>query len=176
MAATKLTTKLRAEVVARFAQWEGSSQIRRWLREEHGIQVQPSALTVYNFDNPESRRTGTPRWVELFDEVRAAARTELADIPTAHKAVRMRIRDREIMRIARSERVNVTQLNELLEAQAKEDGGMFTNRRELTGAAGGPIQTEDVGLSDAERADRIAALLERAGTRRAGQPSEAPPA
>ena len=38
-------------------------------------------------------------------------------------------------------------------------------RSEMTGADGGPIQTEDVGVSDDDRAARILAVLERAGTR-----------
>lgn len=36
----------------------------------------------------------------------------------------------------------------------------------VTGKDGGPIQHEDTGLTDDERADRITALLERARTRR----------
>lgn len=48
--------------------------------------------------------------------------------------------------------------------------GMFKSLHEHTGPDGKPIRFEDVnGLSDLERAHRIAALLERARARRAGQ-------
>jgi phage terminase small subunit len=42
---------------------------------------------------------------------------------------------------------------------------LFADQVELTGKDGGPIQHEDVGLSDNERADRIAALLAEAQKR-----------
>lgn len=42
---------------------------------------------------------------------------------------------------------------------------LFTERTELTGKDGGAIQYEDVGLTDEERAARIAALFERARER-----------
>jgi hypothetical protein len=42
-------------------------------------------------------------------------------------------------------------------------------RFEHTGKDGGPVQTEDVSLSDAERAARVLALLDRARARRDGR-------
>lgn len=167
MPGAKMNDRIRAEVVVRLAAWEAPSQVQRWLREEHGIEVGLPALTRYNFDNPESRSTGTEKWIRLFDEARERAKKEISDIPTAHKAVRMRIRDQQIMKLNRKETPNIPLLNELLEAQAKEDGGMFTNRRELTGKGGGPIQTEDVALTDEERAQRVAQLLDKARARAA---------
>lgn len=44
-----------------------------------------------------------------------------------------------------------------------------TVRNEMTGKDGGPIQHENVGLTDEQRADRIAALLDAARARRDGQ-------
>lgn len=163
MALPKLNNRLRAEVVVRFALWESPKQIQRWLKEEHGIDIGFPGLTPYNFDNPESRRLGTAKWVALFDETRERAKTEISDIPTASKAVRMRIRDREIMKLARADRPNIPLLTQLLEAQAKEEGGMFTNRRELTGADGGPIQTEDTTVRDLSNEDLVALALQLAG-------------
>jgi hypothetical protein len=56
-----------------------------------------------------------------------------------------------------SERGNAALAAALLEQAAKEVGGVFTNRRELSGSASGPIRAESVhSLSDAEL-ERIAA-------------------
>jgi hypothetical protein len=45
------------------------------------------------------------------------------------------------------------------------------NKTEVSGPEGGPITTHELsGLTDSERSSRIAAILERAGARRAGQP------
>jgi len=46
---------------------------------------------------------------------------------------------------------------------------IFADRVEYSGPNGGPIQTEDVNLSDDERAKRITAILDKARARRAGQ-------
>ncbi len=71
-----------------------------------------------------------------------------------------------------------TQL-EVLEQAAKDAGGLYTNRRELTGKDGGPIQTQGVpadltALTDAEL-DELERLLDktadpRGGAGRAGAP------
>jgi phage terminase small subunit len=45
--------------------------------------------------------------------------------------------------------------------------GLFVERRELTGAHGGPLQVDEVSLDDAERLRRITALVDRARARRA---------
>ena len=49
---------------------------------------------------------------------------------------------------------------------------LFVERTELTGKDGGPIETEDVGLTDEERAERINAILDKARERRAGQTAD----
>lgn len=51
----------------------------------------------------------------------------------------------------------------------RRHGWTRTERQEVTGKNGGPIQHEDVGLTDAERDDRIAQLLDLARARRDGQ-------
>lgn len=45
---------------------------------------------------------------------------------------------------------------------------LFTDKSELSGPDGGPIEHADVELTDAERASRVSALLDRARARRTG--------
>lgn len=52
-----------------------------------------------------------------------------------------------------------------LEKQAAQELGQWIDKGELTGRDGGAIQIDDVGLSDDERAERIAAILDRARAR-----------
>lgn len=47
---------------------------------------------------------------------------------------------------------------------------LFTEIQEHTGKDGGPIEVKEVGLTDAERAARIAAIFDAAREKRAGQP------
>jgi hypothetical protein len=163
MAKTKLTKALRAEVVSRFANWEQPIQIQAWLKAEHGIEVGLPALTPYNFDNPLSRANGTPEWVELFDQVRAIAVDQVAAIPIAHKARRLQISNDLIERMhakvsTSGGGVNVVMVEKILEQlqyAAKESGGAFTNRQELTGKDGGPIETRDTSLDDLTTEDLL---------------------
>jgi hypothetical protein len=57
-----------------------------------------------------------------------------------------------------------------LQALAKMQG-LMVNKTEITGKDSGPIEVTETGLTDEERARRIAALLDRARARRTGQPS-----
>jgi len=49
---------------------------------------------------------------------------------------------------------------------------LFADRTELTGKDGGPIETTDATLTDEQRANRIAAILDAARARRDRQPTE----
>lgn len=59
-----------------------------------------------------------------------------------------------------------------LERRRKRDYNSAPQELQLTGPAGGPIQTEDVSLTDEERAFRIAAILDAARARRDGQATD----
>ena len=72
-----------------------------------------------------------------------------------------------------AERVDIVRFNASLVSEyrstlddlAKETGGR-KQKSEVTGKDGGPIQVDDIGLSDDERAERVVTLLDRARTRR----------
>ncbi|KAG0938830.1 hypothetical protein G6F31_015392 [Rhizopus arrhizus] len=82
------------------------------------------------------------QWLQLFNDTRQRFRQEVAEIPIADQAFRLRalgkIYDRHISR------GNVVGAAAVLEQAAKEAGGLFTNKQKLehAGAGGGPIQTE----------------------------------
>jgi hypothetical protein len=56
-----------------------------------------------------------------------------------------------------------------LKTQGKKRG--YVERIENTGANGGPMEVNNVSLTDEERLDRAVALLDKARARRAGQPA-----
>jgi len=62
-------------------------------------------------------------------------------------------------------------IHKSIERRCKLLGLDAPERREITGAEGGPIKHEDVGLTDAQRVKNIAALLDAARERAAGQDS-----
>ncbi len=77
------------------------------------------------------------RWRELFYATRKAFLEDQATIPIANQNFRLRALDRLYQ--AAASRGNVALAAQLLEQAAKEAGGAFTNRREMTGKNGAPL-------------------------------------
>ncbi|EHK65287.1 hypothetical protein KYC_17372 [Achromobacter arsenitoxydans SY8] len=96
------------------------------------------------------------KWADLFEATRKRFREEVAEIPIADQAFRLRalgkIYERHISR------GNVVGAAGVLEQAAKEVGGAFTNRREHTGAGGGPIEQKAVVVDGKEVAAAVAEL------------------
>ncbi|KAG0753006.1 hypothetical protein G6F22_021632 [Rhizopus arrhizus] len=84
------------------------------------------------------------QWIQLFNDTRQRFRQEVAEIPIADQAFRLRALGKIYdLHISRG---NVVGAAAVLEQAAKEAGGLFTNKQKLehAGAGGGPIQTEQV--------------------------------
>jgi hypothetical protein len=101
-----------------------------------GLDVPLSTLSHYNPTNSCAKLSAKLR--ELFGETRRRYLTDVSDIPVAHQAARLRYLQRLVddPNVARNPGVLMGALK-----QAAEDvGGVFTNRREMTGADGAPLQ------------------------------------
>src|SRR5690606_36425432 len=74
---------------------------------------------------------------DTFEVRRKKFLEEVSDIPGANQAYRLR----QLHRMANEamRRKNIVLAASLMEQAAKEMGGMFTNKRELSGPNGGPI-------------------------------------
>ena len=105
------------------------------------------------------------KWKDLFEHTRQAFLDDVAArIPEAYRSVRVQ----ELARASRifKKRSNYLAMASMLERIAKEMGGSFTNRRELTGKSAGPIQYEDVNtMTDDEIDQELRRLLNVDGAR-----------
>ncbi len=142
----KLTDRLRDGVVCRFACCYTHDEVRTWLKDEHGIDLPPPALSYYNANNPAARAGLSEKWRKRFDQVQAEYFEATSSVPIAHKAHRLRIANRAVERIAgkidADRGVNVVMvdtLRSLLEYAAKEQGEAYTNRRILEHDAHGAL-------------------------------------
>jgi hypothetical protein len=120
--------------VKHFARFSTPSEIVAIVKENFGIDVVRNHVAYYNGDTNEK----LPKvWRDLFEEERESFRKDVAAVPVAHQPVRLQM----IQQLLNEERNKGTRRNpvlmmNLLEQAAKEVGGMFTNRRELTGKGG----------------------------------------
>lgn len=113
-------------------------------------------------NNPRPNRQRVPRH-ELFGRARKAFLDDVRErIPHAYKAVRIKKLARASDAFEKSK--NYLAMARMLEQIAKECGGAFTNRREITGKGRGPIEYKDVETMTDEQLDlELKQLLAQSG-------------
>lgn len=164
----EFTDEQKTFIVQALACFDTPSVVAAAVKAEFALDKEPSRQRIHRYD-PETK-AGTElsdQWKQMFAETRKAFLDQTAKIGIANRAVRLRKLDR----IASSAEAkgNHVLVMQALEQAAKEEGGAFTNRRELTGKDGGPIKTEGelAVVTDRDRAKALAALIAK---------SRAPPA
>lgn len=125
-------------IVQALACYDTPAQVAEAVKEEFGLDVHRAQVAQYD-PTKVSGQDLAKKWRDLFEETRKRFRAEVAEIPIADQAYRMRQLHRMVQQAMN--RKNLVLAAALLEQAAKESGGMFTNKRELSGPGGGPIPT-----------------------------------
>lgn len=151
----KLSDAHKRFIVQALACWDRPSQVSEAFKEEFGMDVPRMQIAQYD-PTKVAGKDLAKKWVQLFHDARQRFREEIAEIPIADQAYRLRqlgkIYERHISR------GNVIGAAGVLEQAAKEVGGAFTNRREHTGAGGGPIEQKTVVVDETQVAAAVAKL------------------
>ena len=116
------------------------------VKQEYDIEVTRSQCQNYD-PTKYSGRNLSKKFVQLFNKTREKFDAGLIDIPIANKHFRLKQYQKQLERNAK----NTVMSLKILEQAAKDVGGQFTNRQELTGKNGEPL----MGISDAELDKRI---------------------
>lgn len=128
-----LSDAVRAEVVCHFACFKRATWIQGWLKEEKNIEIGIPGLVYYDLtpSRPDRRKVAA-KWVGLFDETRAAYRSNIADVAIANGRYQLEVLDERLQHhLSKSkDRVNDTLVLETIETAAKIAGGGFGNRHE----------------------------------------------
>lgn len=124
--------------------FKSPSQVSKFVKEQFEIEVERQAVEAYD-PTKVAGKDLSEELKELFQETRAKYIESVGNVAVAHQRYRLDKIQEVIERAESGRLINDALLMQALELGAKERGGMFTNRREHTGAGGGPIQT--VGLS-----------------------------
>jgi hypothetical protein len=152
----RLDDKVKRFIVQALACFDTPSQVAAAVKDEFGIDI--SRMQVATYD--PMKATGSdlsPKWRAIFEQTRKKFLDDVSAIPIAQQSFRLRALNR-MLRLA-EDRKNAALAAQLLEQAAKEVGGAFTNRRELTGKGGGPMQIASAAdLSD----DELAAIAKGA--------------
>lgn len=133
MADAKLNNEVRTFIVQALACFDGPSAVMKAVKDEFGIAITRQSIECYD-PNKRAGRGLADRWRLIFEETRAAFLEDTGKIGISHRAVRLRALQR--MAEKAETQGNMVLASSLLEQAAKEMGGAFTNRRELTGRDG----------------------------------------
>lgn len=136
--APKLTDAARVFVVQALACYDTPATVAASVKKEFGLDISPQGCEAYD----PTKRAGAKlpaKWKALFEASRKEFIEDTSRIGIAHRSVRLRA----IQRMAEKAegQGNLALAAQLHEQAAKEVGESYTNRRELTGRGGGPLQT-----------------------------------
>lgn len=161
----KLKDEHRAFIIQRLACWDSPREAAEALKDEFGIEISPQGCETYD-PTKRAGRNLAAKWRELFDKTRQDFQNNLENyVPEANKTVRIR----QLANSARAlkSRGNHVGMADMLERIAKELGNVHTNKRELTGKEGGPIQFSD--MTDEQLDARLTKLFTTIGAEEDGR-------
>lgn len=135
-----LSTEVKAFIVQSLACFESPAKVIELVKAEYGIDVSRQQVSQYTPGNAMAAKL-SQKWVDLFNDTRKRFQTEIADIPIANKAYRLRVLNR--MAASAEKMKNFGMTSQLIEQAAKEMGDAYTNKHKLehSGPNGGAIQT-----------------------------------
>ncbi|GAA5564548.1 hypothetical protein Asch03_02072 [Acinetobacter schindleri] len=133
MAALKEPVKI--FIVQSLACRDTPQEVVESVKQEFDVDISRSQCQSYD-PTKYSGRNLSQKYVELFEKTREEFDKGLIDIPIASKYYRLKQYQKQLERTR-----NVKTVLKILEQAAKDIGGQFTNRQEITGKDGGPVQT-----------------------------------
>jgi len=123
-----LPTEIKAFIVQGLACFDTPTQVAQAVKQEFNFEVSRQQVAQHD-PTKVAGRTLASKWVSLFEDTRKRFREEVADIPIANKAVRLRALDRMVTKAEGMK--NMALAAQLMEQAAKEMGGAYTNRQQV---------------------------------------------
>lgn len=133
---TKLTEPMKLAITQALACFDTPTQVVELVKEEFGITITRQHASQYDATKTTGK-TMSKKLRAVFEATREAFLKSTADIPIAQQSYRLRVLQRQLLKSEKQG--NTAMVSQLLEQAAKESGGAFTNRRELTGKDGKPL-------------------------------------
>lgn len=140
MAALKEPVKI--FIVQALACRDTPQEVADQVLQEFGVKIDRKQCQLYDPTKAAGKNL-SKKFVDLFHKTRADFDAGLIDIPIANKHYRLKQYQKQLERNAK----NTVMSLKILEQAAKDCGGQFTNKQEITGAGGGPIETINQNVS-----------------------------
>ena len=117
-------------------------EVAEAVKQEFKIELDRRQCASYDPTKPAGQNL-SKKFVQLFEETRKKFDEGLIDIPIANKHFRLKQYQKQLERNAK----NTVMSLKILEQAAKDVGGQFTNKQEITGKDGGPLETVQTTIS-----------------------------
>lgn len=140
MAALKEPVKI--FIVQALACRDTPQEVAEQVLQEFGVKVDRKQCQSYDPTKAAGKNL-SKKFIELFNKTRADFDAGLIDIPIAQKYYRLKQYQKHLEKNARN---TVMSLN-IMKQAAQDLGGQFTNRQEITGKDGKPIETVNSNVS-----------------------------
>ena len=140
MAALKEPVKI--FIVQALACRDTPQEVAELVSQEFGVKIDRVQCSTYDPTKQRGKNL-SKKFVDLFYETREKFDAGLIDIPIANKHFRLKQYQKQLERNAK----NTVMSLKILEQAAKDVGGQFTNRQEITGKDGKPIETVNSNVS-----------------------------
>lgn len=114
------------------------------VKQEFDLVITRSQCQAYDPTKYQGRNL-SPKYKELFEKTRKDFDAGLVNIPIANKYYRLR----QYQKFLERTRNLKTGMN-ILKQAAQDIGGQFTNRQEITGKDGGPVETVQSAITKEE--------------------------
>ena len=157
----KLTEEAQTYIVHSLACFDAPSEIVKEVKRLFGFDVHDAEVQRYHPNSASAIKRGlSKKWVDLFEKSRAAYTAATSDVDIAHRVTRLRKLSRYIGHLESGK--SYVAAAQLLEMAEKICGDYFTNRREVTGKDGAPLQAPTVinisalNLEELERLEAVA--------------------
>ncbi|WMT16044.1 DUF2280 domain-containing protein [Serratia fonticola] len=121
-----LSTEVKAFIVQALACFDTPTQVVKAVQAEFNLNITRQQVESHDPNKANGKKLGQ-KWIELFHFTRERLQNEIADIPIAHKACRLRSLDRMVAQAESAK--NYGMAAQLIEQAAKEVGGAFTNQQ-----------------------------------------------
>ena len=140
MAALKEPVKI--FIVQALACRDTPQEVAELVSQEFGVKIDRVQCSTYDPTKQRGKNL-SKKFVDLFYETREKFDAGLIDIPITQKFYRLKQYQKHLEKNARN---TVMSLN-IMKQAAQDLGGQFTNRQEITGAGGKPIETVSSNVS-----------------------------
>lgn len=131
-----LKDDVKAFIVQALACFDTPQQVAEQVKQEFGLDITRMQASSYDPTKAMGRNLGA-KWTAVFEATREKFLADTSSIPIASQTYRLRTLDRMLQRVEKQG--NVVVAAQLIEQAAKEIGGAFTNKRELSGPGGSPV-------------------------------------